>query len=1107
MGLGNLVKCFKKPHNGGNNTTGGNTVIIQKGDENNYNSDSLYVKDITAERGTIKNLKTVNLESDNIKTGFIQSESVISKSLKTDSLGSKVGSIDTLNSYETETNKLTVKETADIYNIINSFITSKKITADYLTVNKAAHFFEIIIDKINSVGGTIINTAANTKADYIEAYNSLNEKISIDSPNIAYFRVYWKKYSETGEKTQDFIPGDQCISQRFNVKGTSGKNKYYWRLCTSTSDDNSFSLGNRYVNLNDEYTFTNKVEDTSTDYDILFSNIIYTDGTDTVNMDSTGLQGSIYTSNKLYVKNAGDGIKIYKDGNYLVNGHLEWTTDIDCKLDITVFYENGESTVIKGDTYKHDYYILPEEDKNILYVYAQTSTLETWEECLWMDLSDTDKDTSSAPATDTLNSSIPEEGDVICQLGYRFTSESSDELKQRASAIIIAAYKTPDSGVKAPSYSQYMFINDYNLSNHRMTYFDAIGGHVIGEFTVQASGGQLIPLDDYIQMNTQDNPVNISVTGDYNINGLKLIIPQTDSTGKIYDLNNFPATIQIIGLYNGIPVLDQTRYRSITVNFMGETYDLLSFTPGQNDGVYISSLIPLQISGRYFNLTLGFRGQGQVITSNNITITADIYSSDHSTSYVYTYQIPVTPVTSVQGQDGEIWKLYPDTEINEVLENGKMQYLFRYSLLHIIGGSGVISAPETGMYMKLNYYNSNNILVDEYYCFDSAFTPSGGKVGGYFEFGGGNPIDWWEEDISERYAFCIAELYNSNDEILDSVQSYVNIKDTALFTVKEGLTQSIQANTQLINNETQTRQTQYSTITQRVDGINLQVQSNTQNISYLGNDITYMNSYISTIDQKADNISLRVENVNSYLNDVKDGLTYTGINISNGNINLRGDKVTFSDSTGTITDKIQINPATGTLIAENAYITGKIEAQEGRFGSEDNTFNMILDADNTSFMVKGAKEVKCHEEGGQTVIDYPYQKWSDTTYMNFKFLETTLNRWGNASYDAGSTTGRIALNPTIILRIPFAGYDTSTDDMYIQMEISPNEGIVFKQKINGVESVTGVISKGGIHINGSLGLGSAFVFMNNFANNQAARNAGLNTGDFYHTNGVLKVVI
>ena len=55
---------------------------------------------------------------------------------------------------------------------------------------------------------------------------------------------------------------------------------------------------------------------------------------------------------------------------------------------------------------------------------------------------------------------------------------------------------------------------------------------------------------------------------------------------------------------------------------------------------------------------------------------------------------------------------------------------------------------------------------------------------------------------------------------------------------------------------------------------------------------------------------------------IRRGLSNTGINIGNGTINLRADKVTFSDSAGGNTDKIKIDQTTGTMQMVNAKITG-----------------------------------------------------------------------------------------------------------------------------------------------------------------------------------------
>ena len=79
---------------------------------------------------------------------------------------------------------------------------------------------------------------------------------------------------------------------------------------------------------------------------------------------------------------------------------------------------------------------------------------------------------------------------------------------------------------------------------------------------------------------------------------------------------------------------------------------------------------------------------------------------------------------------------------------------------------------------------------------------------------------------------------------------------------------------------------------------------------------------VAKLSLKYDQISLSVTNM-------ENGLSTTGININDGSINLQADKVTFSDSQGGNTDKIKIDPNTGTLHATNANISGIITATSG----------------------------------------------------------------------------------------------------------------------------------------------------------------------------------
>lgn len=103
---------------------------------------------------------------------------------------------------------------------------TNSITTDFLTVTKAAHFFNLTIDEIKSVGGQIILSAANATIDYVTTTNGQ-------------YLLAWKY--EDGEKgiRNQFRVNDQIICQTFNestTNGTSYSNKYYWAVVTMVGD-------------------------------------------------------------------------------------------------------------------------------------------------------------------------------------------------------------------------------------------------------------------------------------------------------------------------------------------------------------------------------------------------------------------------------------------------------------------------------------------------------------------------------------------------------------------------------------------------------------------------------------------------------------------------------------------------------------------------------------------------------------------------------------------------------------------------------------------------------------------------------------------------------
>lgn len=85
----------------------------------------------------------------------------------------------------------------------------------------------------------------------------------------------------------------------------------------------------------------------------------------------------------------------------------------------------------------------------------------------------------------------PEIGDEIAMLGYRGTDDNN-----RQNAIYISAYSSLDITLQAPLFAQYTGINNFNLSNHKRSWFAANGNTIRG--TLQVETGQDIEdlLDD-----------------------------------------------------------------------------------------------------------------------------------------------------------------------------------------------------------------------------------------------------------------------------------------------------------------------------------------------------------------------------------------------------------------------------------------------------------------------------------------------------------------------------------------------------------------------------------------------------------------------------------
>ena len=135
--------------------------------------------------------------------------------------------------------------------LTSGYGTITNLVADYLTVTKQAHFFELIIDKIKSNSGQVILSAANAKIEHV-----------VNDDDVYY--CYWRKKDAETNKAIDneFVVNDQVRCQTFNVQeGTNfnASNKYYWRLVEEVGTDT--------VTIDGEQVLCNYVALSDTDKD------------------------------------------------------------------------------------------------------------------------------------------------------------------------------------------------------------------------------------------------------------------------------------------------------------------------------------------------------------------------------------------------------------------------------------------------------------------------------------------------------------------------------------------------------------------------------------------------------------------------------------------------------------------------------------------------------------------------------------------------------------------------------------------------------------------------------------------------------------------------
>lgn len=172
--------------------------------------DSLLIRSTT---GNIKyiNSSTNNTNIINASTGNIHDVNASTGNIK--NINSSTGNINIINS-----------NTGNIQELHSEDIFTKN-----LTVTGLAHFFELIIDRIRSAGGSILLTPADGF--------KVEKVVTVTNG----YKLYWSAKDEDRAIYNQWLVNDQAISMSFNRAQVGVNynisNKYYWSLVTGVGTE------------------------------------------------------------------------------------------------------------------------------------------------------------------------------------------------------------------------------------------------------------------------------------------------------------------------------------------------------------------------------------------------------------------------------------------------------------------------------------------------------------------------------------------------------------------------------------------------------------------------------------------------------------------------------------------------------------------------------------------------------------------------------------------------------------------------------------------------------------------------------------------------------
>lgn len=425
----------------------------------------------------------------------------------------------------------------------NDVLKAAEAYINNLTVTGSAHFFELIIDKIRSVGGAIMLTPGD--GFELWGYNLSGEK------NI---NLWWVCDDVKGAKYNHWKVNDQALCKSFDdsVLGESTyiENKNWWAKVVAVNEaptwcvklrtdkynpDLVTSLPNNTY-YNNTHSYLRKTDFTeSSDY-------VYVEKTNRANWISNEEYFNLNDSDKSKYEYSQLYIHQNEDGSVIQITKLQYENTEPINTDLLVYDNKEKSWRLLRDFCKADC----KSCFSITIDKTQCSPGSTF-----------------SVGDGSYKSYVFQEGDNIVMLGNQ-----TDENRQNAIYLNAGGQgDSLDTDIRPPFFAQYKGINDFDLKSHRLTWFSGgwVGAQGTQGYANNIQGNLKIAtgesVEDYVgsEIIAQSDAITMRVKSDISEAGITIhddeIILDADKTTVTGTLQLNDDKTGLVLYDNGLPVI------------------------------------------------------------------------------------------------------------------------------------------------------------------------------------------------------------------------------------------------------------------------------------------------------------------------------------------------------------------------------------------------------------------------------------------------------------------------------------------------------------------------------------------------------------------------